>query len=145
LTKSFFEKNQKGPPPERFVGSSERGKMDSNPDLPNQLNVSHDELAAKLAEELINPLYCPETRRTQSAVKEEYIPFLDSWFDPGYSRKTYPMNSRGSLARIDSQAVEFFVNIPSLDDAVRDQARNPLLLCYLIRIDEPAYNFRCRV
>lgn len=90
-------------------------------------STSRGGLTAMLAAELINPLYSVDTRRSQSVVKEEYIPMLDSWFDPSYSRATYPMNSRGSLARINSKSVELFVNIPHLDAIVREQGRNSSL------------------
>lgn len=100
-----------------------------------QSETSQEELAELLAAELINPLYCSETRRSQSVVKEEYIHFLDDWFDPSYSRESYPLNSRGSLSRIDSEAVEFFVNIPQLDDIMRQQARNRKLASALQEIE----------
>jgi len=105
--------------------------MDNSPASQHTSPESRRELAEMLAAELLNPLYCVETRRSQSVVRDEYIPVLDSWFDAAYSRATYPMNSRGSLARIPSHAVEFFVDILRLDETVRKQARNSELAAAL--------------
>ena len=109
--------------------------MSDTSTFPNESETSQDELAELLAAELINPLYCSDTRRSCSVVREEYIPFLDDWFDPDYSRENYPLNSRGSLSRIDSEAVEYFVNILLLDDVMRQQARNRELTAALMEIE----------
>ncbi len=83
-----------------MVDRESRDRMAESPVIHHTLRMSQAELASMLAAELINPLYCPETRRSQSVVKSEYVALLDGWFDAGYSRETYPKNSRGSLARI---------------------------------------------
>ena len=118
-----------------MVDRESRDRMAESPVIHHTLRMSQAELASMLAAELINPLYCPETRRSQSVVKSEYVALLDGWFDAGYSRETYPKNSRGSLARICSPAVEFFVNIPRLDGLVRQQERNRELAASLREVE----------
>jgi len=98
--------------------------MDNSPVSQQTSAESRKKLAEMLAAELLNPLYCEDTRRSQSVVRDEYIAVLDGWFDAAYSRATYPMNSRGSLARIPSHSVEFFVDILHLDETVREKSRS---------------------
>ncbi|MGV8120097.1 MAG: hypothetical protein AB2L14_10100 [Candidatus Xenobiia bacterium LiM19] len=98
--------------------------MDNIPASQQASPESRRELAEILAAEMLNPLYCVDTRRSQSVVRDEYVAVLDGWFDASYSRATYPRNSRGSLARIPSHAVEFFVDILHLNETVREESRS---------------------
>lgn len=85
----------------------------------------------KIAKELLNENYNLLTRRSESVVKKEYRDLLDEWFDPSYSHKTYPKNSRGSLCRMTIDEVEFFVNIPKLYQRVKEVSKDRELILSL--------------